>query len=536
MILSFLRKKFFHKNYISLKGYKKIIKNHDIYLIDEIKKKILNTKLISNKKNLNFFFFIKDINFDFDLIYRQYIYSILVYYGLNRNIICSLNKKKTFFILPDPWLGILRDHNINFNYFKSKLMWFVFALKKFAAAQVYFFKIVLLFLFDKKKVNYDSFYFVDLPKINLTSDSKDENNYLNFFLNELQNDNGLIKNIYHNNNSYNNKITYNFINILKIKNFNKIFLFLDLIKFFLFYLYCSFVALILLPFRQEFSILLKEVFEAFIFHLNKKNYSKIFVFNNSMGIYRPIWTYVKKKQNFKCFFTFDSMFCKPFNHDDDKLKKFNLYFAANYTGYECLNWEKFYFWNKYQKEFYEKRLINKNYEYKILKPINVGGLNYNHKKDKKTKIAFFDIPPFSLNYSLDRHPPLFYTLNNLKNIFEDIVNISKKYNFDIIYKFKRYVPDQHDKKYLYWIENFIKKQPNITFVDNTTSVSSMLSGIDLVIAMPFTAAAVIAKDLNIDCIYYDNSNVEYDGTLAYDEILIIKNKDDLEKWIKQKIQ
>ena len=64
----------------------------------------------------------------------------------------------------------------------------------------------------------------------------------------------------------------------------------------------------------------------------------------------------------------------------------------------------------------------------------------------------------------------------------------------------------------------------------------MLSGIDLVIAMPFTAAAVIAKDLNIDCVYYDNSNVEYDGTLAYDEILIIKNKDDLEKWIKQKIQ
>ena len=41
MILSFLRKKFFHKNYISLKGYKKIIKNNDIYLIDEIKKKFL---------------------------------------------------------------------------------------------------------------------------------------------------------------------------------------------------------------------------------------------------------------------------------------------------------------------------------------------------------------------------------------------------------------------------------------------------------------------------------------------------------------
>ena len=59
MILSFLRKKFFHKNYISLKGYKKIIKNNDIYLIDEIKKKILNTKLISNKKNLNFFFLLK---------------------------------------------------------------------------------------------------------------------------------------------------------------------------------------------------------------------------------------------------------------------------------------------------------------------------------------------------------------------------------------------------------------------------------------------------------------------------------------------
>jgi polysaccharide biosynthesis PFTS motif protein len=532
IFLSLIKKICFH-NDSNFKGYRNIIKNNKIYKIDKLKQILLSTNLIKKKKNYNFFFFLK--NFDLDLTYRQYLYSRLVYYGLNKKIIFSLNNKKNFYILPDPWLKVLRLNKINLNYLYSKLAWYLFAFKNLLVAQVFYLKTFFSFLVDRERINYNSYFFIDPPSVDISSKNSDEINFFSFFIKEFETSNIKKKKIYHNNKYYKKKIIYNSCDISKIKKINKIFSFFDLAKFSFFFFYCSLISLILLPIRQEFSILLKEVLEAYIFYLNKKNYSKIYLFNNGGGIYRPIWTYVKKERFFKCFFLFDSMYCNPLDFDDDKLKKFNLYFASNHTGYEVINWDFFYFWNKYQKNFFKNKLVYKNFTYKILKPINIGGLKYNHKKSKDFKIIFFDIPPFDSNYALYRHPPLFYNLNNLKKVFEDICDISKKLDFRIFYKFKRYVPGQHDKKYFFWIENFVKKQPNVSFVSNDISVSSILKDADLVIGMPFTAAAIIAKEYRVDSIYYDISNIKYEMKLAYDEILIIKNKDNLKKFLKEKI-
>ena len=90
----------------------------------------------------------------------------------------------------------------------------------------------------------------------------------------------------------------------------------------------------------------------------KKNYSKIYLFNNSDGIYRPLWSYLKTKNNDLLFFLRQS--CMPFDDDiPNDIKKFRLNFASNYYGLEFSSWQNYLFWNEFQCLSYKKILLIK---------------------------------------------------------------------------------------------------------------------------------------------------------------------------------
>ena len=70
--------------------------------------------------------------------------------------------------------------------------------------------------------------------------------------------------------------------------------FLNFIKFILFNFFFLFLSIVLFIFKQDIAIMMKEILKAYLFHLKNKNYSKIYFFNNSDAIYRPMWSYIKR--------------------------------------------------------------------------------------------------------------------------------------------------------------------------------------------------------------------------------------------------
>ena len=121
--------------------------------------------------------------------------------------------------------------------------------------------------------------------------------------------------------------------------------------------------------------MLKEILKSYLFQIEKKNYSKIFLFNNSDGIYRPMWSYLKKP-NLKIYFFFFGGNCMPFENDNlSDVKKFKLYFSSNYYGLQFWSWENYLFGMIF-KISYQKNLINKKISYEMDRCIEVNYKNF----------------------------------------------------------------------------------------------------------------------------------------------------------------
>lgn len=519
---------FFNSKKTKVEDYEEILNSKKIILIDEIKEQILTKKLLKNKNFLNNIFFLKEYNLNFDKIYRQFLYTDLAYYKLNPSLISGLNQKSSNYVLPKEWLKVLDDFNIPKNILASKMLWLIYLFKKFILFQAYFFKNIILFFIPGNKLFFNSIFFYQLPKINLNKiKNNDESFVINHFIKKFNSENKADFCIYHNNQNYPDIINYKGIKILKKTNFIRIYKIKNLLKLIIFWIYYNINLVVFFFTRPEICVLSKEILESYIFYLEKKNYSKNYLFNNSMPLYKPIWTYIKKK-DCKIFLFFYAMSCNPVKFELNQGTMFDLFFRSNHFGWRELSWSSYIFWNDYQYDYFKKILKYKDFESIIEKPLHWGGLDL-YLNRKKT-LCFFDIPPFSKSFSVKRHPPTFYNFKNLKKTFNDILFLCNKYNFQLIYKVKRYNDKIHDPEYLKFI-NSIKNENNVIVADDKYSPEAIIKNSDLCICYPFTASAVISRKFDVKSVYYDISNLNYNSNLAYGNIPIYKNLNDLDKWI-----
>lgn len=526
---------------------RKIIRGYRI-LEDKYKKfpllalrEALNEKIFNEKSNYySPLIFNNSIN-NSKLICKHFFLKILftrkAYFpSLNIEILYSIgNKSKLIYPLPRIYRVYLEDQNISINHFLSDILWIFYQLVFFFYGVIFGLKYIFVnlyyLIFNKRKLSLfksqEFIYFNNLSKDSLPTyeETSLKSNFINWY---IENNRFQCPEI----------ITHNLEDVKEFKFKSKRILFKSYLeKFdsfnnlfnFLIWFLSSTSLCILDLFRGRWWHLLL-FYEALIASIikfqNKDKIARDYFFHNSNFIYRPMWTYEaeKKGSNINLFF-YSTNYTRIHNKEniDDNF--------VHYYIRESM-WPNYYVWDKYDKEYFEKNILNTP-NFIIAKSISIeNGVRCNINKDKKN-LFIFDVQPYREIFTttwLNVYDQYAYDAINAIKFLKDIVTASEDLNIKLYVKRKRNIGSLAHPAYLK-ILNKLYHNKKISLVDPKVNATNMIEKSNAVISMPFTSTAHIAKELNIPSIFYDSSGLVKTDILQTHNIKFISDTNSLKKWL-----
>jgi polysaccharide biosynthesis PFTS motif protein len=255
--------------------------------------------------------------------------------------------------------------------------------------------------------------------------------------------------------------------------------------------------------------------------------AKEYMFHNSDWIYRPLWTYEAEAKGAKLNFYFYSTNCELFQRSNDPAD-------LNY-GWQANNWPQFLVWDDYQVDFIQRAVgETSNIEIQQVGPI---WFNTSAKEMPKLNgqcIAVFDVTPARASFyrilGLDFE---YYTPEVCLSFLQDIQLISEKYCHTMLWKRKRDIGSRAHPKYRNYTQKLLDFQ-NVVGVDPEISAMRVIEASSLVISMPFTSTALIARELDKPSCYYDPTGMVYKKDKAAHGIDILCGFEELASWVMAK--
>ena len=462
-----------------MKGYA-LLKKNNFNLVNNIKKDLENESYHLNDDN-------------YTIAYNQYLFFNLYGTRLNSKILKSIsNNKSIAFPLPAKWINILKKKGLNVSKFRSTILFNLLSLFKLLQFLIFFFK----FIFKKQDNHINYIYFFNLRNGTLPDlENKCNYNIVNWY------NTWSLKTTYtkilHNHNTKN--YIYNGIKINKSDYLPN----LTIINKYIVIPLLAFVNILnafikLLSGDPSKLFFIKEVFLNNIFGLTStKSLANDYLFNNENHIYRPLWTYAAEKKNSRIIYYNWAASFPDF--------EFNNQYHHYEIGEKTQTWQFILQWSKPYGEYIQSQLI-----YNISKVLFVPPIFYSDSATdfilpKNKYICVFDVIPQKKYFHDVFVSTLEYrTYLNSYNFLNDIYDIASKYNYTIVWKGKRDLVSNHSNSYKKFISKFINK-PNLNAIDPNISAFKIIKNASLVISMPFTSPAFIAKHMNIKSIFYDPS-------------------------------
>ena len=499
--------KFINYKKLILLSYKKI-KKENLNLLTKINNELMMVDFISIDEYKKFK--INDLNIsynDFQNSIRQYYFTKLLNFRVNKFILIfkSLNLS-LIYPLPRKQLQILNKY-IKVNFFLSGFAYFILSFYEILKSLI---NIVNLYL-HSKNFEYidDGAYFFKLKNKNLVTNNFNNFGLVNYaFTNFLNEKNTFIHSI---KNFKSDKLKYS-KSIFKLEYSNK-----NLIT--LFSLFANFIKISL--FEKNFSLFFffREISICFLLNNQKnKSFYDSYFFSHD-NFYRPLWTFIAENKGSMIYLYFYSL-----NNEFTKYKNYDFRYITPLSLY---TWNNFYVWSISHEKYLKKIIPSNDKNNFILKP-PVSYFTNNKKIDNIPRVLAFDIVPHSLvNYATYGKPyeyELFWKTSNL--FLNDILELSKKYNFKFALKIKRQ-NNLADKKYMNLIETLISND-NFILYDESFSPEQIISTNSIVICFPFTSPAYFAKNINAKTIYYDPLSIIKNNDLS--DIELISGIQNLDKY------
>jgi len=252
-----------------------------------------------------------------------------------------------------------------------------------------------------------------------------------------------------------------------------------------------------------------------------------YMFHNSNWIYRPLWTYEAEAKGCLVTFYFYSTGCELF-----KLKSG---YQEQVFGWKNLNWPRYLVWNDYQASFV-KRVVGEGASVEVVGHIWFVDSGGDLSSTTKDNIAVFDVTP--------QRPSLYvYQVVNdfdweipkvCNQFLFDIQQISSNHHYNILLKRKRKKTVNKDRWAHPIHERFYEGlllSENVQSIDPTIAAIRLIDACELVISMPFTSTALIARDMNKPSVYYDPLGLCQKDDRSAHGIEILQGKKELESWI-----
>jgi polysaccharide biosynthesis PFTS motif protein len=127
----------------------------------------------------------------------------------------------------------------------------------------------------------------------------------------------------------------------------------------------------------------------------------------------------------------------------------------------------------------------------------------------------------------------FYVPETCIPFLHDIQQITKDAGYAMLWKRKRKVKDASfaHPEYLSFSER-LSRSENIIIVDPDISANRVIEASTLVVSMPFTSTALIARELGKPSCYYDPTGLVQKDDMAAHGIKIIRGPEELSRWLK----
>lgn len=461
-----------------------------------------------------------NIDYDLQIIIKQYLYSELITKDFNDQLLLAIVfSKKITHPLPKKWRDLLIQNSLNIDIFVSKKNFLSFVMKKFLNN---FFKILSVY---KHKIFYNNCdYFpsnyIQLCDISAQSLPKSDYNIFNWLITNYNNNNHFDK-IFHNLNV--SDIFYNQIQIASskyyIKKNKKFSLFIWIIKGLV-------NAIIELTKGNYYHLILYyEAFLNVIFNKIQPSFlANEYLFSISNFIYRPMWTYTAKKRG----------------------SQITLYgYASSFGGFKTKNsceileheynhttWPKILFWTKDYVNFIKSRVNDNIIVENVEVPISFTDNGVSLPRFPEKTITIFDVSPvddyhicrglINMNYRNFRTSKLFLL---------DIYEVCQNYGYKIIWKRKRQFTHIHSKEYINFCNEF-EKNDNVITIDPDISAFRVILNSEIIISMPFTSTSFIAKYYGKKTFFYDPTSLLFKDDRGAQGITLVTGKSELYNYFK----
>ena len=512
------------KKFYALLGYRSLIKEKSFKDIRFQINKLHHTTI----KTISFkpLFFNETI--DNEIFLRQYLIQFLSRKLYFSSLMKTGGKKNISFTGPSEWM----DENILGKKNKSKIInlinLYFFSFNRIIKSILLFYNILKNNVFLKPPTNKSTAYFYNLEEGCLPSRlNKNEKTIVSWYIGWI----GKLKNLKTIGSNLepkkiNQSAKVNFINNTHPEyyiGFNY-----NFFRFILLYLSDLFMSIFYLSIGNVGNAIMLP--ELMLYRIAKftapNNIAGHYLFQYTLNLYRPLWTYMAEKKGSRISLYFSSLnveIMSPFSGLDDSYSYFPLSWP------ECIVWT----------DLIKKKVI----KHSIIKPqiyvenfIPFKALEYKKITIPKKCILIFDLEPQKLTKYIQEHgfcphsEYVYYNKPLYRKFFNDILDLSFQYGYSILHKRKRFIKD---KNVLY--DDFInelEKNVNFQSIDPNYDLVELIENATATISQPFTSVSYLANSMNKLSIYYDPINYIRKNDEARSGVSLISGRKELNKWFK----
>lgn len=509
-----------------MRGYRILKKESQLDLILKIKEDIAAQDLGYVIKGANSFLW-GDTKGKADQVLKQFLVSRLGNNRLNAAILIAISdeSRKISCAIPPNWIPIFKNYNLPVDRVASLLKFMGFLIKMVVSS--YFFSIKFVFKSILTSNDFESeivsVYFDGLSDNNLPNGKKISYDIISWYL-KWEGHQKNLSHIFHNLKNR-EKMIYNQINLIGTEFPTQYYRYINS--------YWKFAKWFLLSVGLTFAeflrgnwwnlALLQEAAKAAALRFQVRELiANQYFFHNSNWIYRPLWTYEAEKKGAKISFYFYSTNCESFKRSGG--------YPVQANCWQLMSWPHFMVWDNYQKEFVE-RAVGSRMEISIVGNIWFSSSSRKLNKLPSNSIVVFDVQPvrdsFYQTLGIDFE---YYIPETACAFLADIYKAVSELNCSMILKRKRNINSLAHPTYRNFIEN-LSNLPNFTAVNAELAAQELIENCEVVISMPFTSTALIAREFGKNSIYYDPTKKLMKDDRAAHGIEIIQGIDELKIWL-----
>ena len=244
------------------------------------------------------------------------------------------------------------------------------------------------------------------------------------------------------------------------------------------------------------AVLLEQTVElCYVRSVRADRLARSYVFNNSVFVLRPLWTYWAESLGSAVYLVFYATNIEPFPRGESP--------RAEWPGYRGMTWSRYVVWDEDQAGFL-RALGHGDRDIRV-----VGEVGFSDAPAGQATLpsapfaAVFDVTPqHPVSLALRGIPQPYYTPETTGTFMTDVADMLDERGMIMVQKRKRRLGQFTAPRYRTFLEAF-ERRPNVVSMAPELAPQRLIGSAVCTISMPFTSTALIALAMGNPSVYYD---------------------------------